>query len=92
MQPQIQHEPEGRRFVVTVDGAPAFLEYASAGAGRVDFRYTFVSPALRGRGLGAAVVREALAWARREGLKVVPSCWFVAAIVERHHEYRDLLA
>jgi len=28
----------------------------------------------------------------REGLKIVPRCEFVAAYVERHPEYRDLLA
>jgi predicted GNAT family acetyltransferase len=29
---------------------------------------------------------------RAEGSKVVPRCGFVAAYVERHPEYRDLLA
>ena len=27
-----------------------------------------------------------------KGLKVVPRCEFVAAYIERHSEYRDLLA
>ena len=35
---------------------------------------------------------EALPRPAREGLKVVPRCEFVAAYVERHPEYRDLLA
>jgi predicted GNAT family acetyltransferase len=36
-------------------------------------------------------VRDTLDAARAEGLKVVPHCEFVAAYIERHPEYRDLL-
>lgn len=75
-----------------LDGAEAYLEYAPAGGGIVDFHYTFVPPAVRGMGVGSAVVREALEWARAEGLRVVPSCWFVAEVIDRHGEYRDLVA
>jgi len=37
-------------------------------------------------------VRGALEQARASGHRIVPSCSFVAAWVERHAEARDLLA
>jgi len=29
---------------------------------------------------------------RRQGLQIVPQCWFVAEFVERNPQYTDLLA
>ena len=34
---------------------------------------------------------EALAWARQEGLRVRPTCSYVAAYMQRHPETQDLL-
>ena len=48
-------------------------------------------PALRGHGVGEKLVRQALEWAREEGLRVIPSCWFVDTVVRRHPEYETLL-
>ena len=42
--------------------------------------------------LGSALVATALDDARSEGLEVVPLCPFVAAFIERHPEYQDLVA
>jgi hypothetical protein len=33
-----------------------------------------------------------LAYAREQGYKIIPSCSFVRAYMERHPEYDDLLA
>ena len=40
---------------------------------------------------GANLVRGVLDSIRAEGVTVVPGCEFVAAYMERHPEYRDLL-
>ena len=54
--------------------------------------HTEVPPAFEGRGIAAALVREALAWARAQGLKVWPLCSYVAVYMRRHPETQDLLA
>ncbi len=79
----IRHDREDRRFVVTIDGAEAYLAYVPAADGSVDFRSTFSPPELRGRGVAAALVAEALSWARNEGLEVIPSCSYVRRYLER---------
>jgi hypothetical protein len=38
------------------------------------------------------LTEHALRYARQRGYKVVPSCPFVAVYIERHPEYRDVLA
>lgn len=60
--------------------------------GQVVFHHTGVPRALEGRGLAAQLVTHGLAWARAQGLKVVPSCSYVNAFMRRHPEWQDLRA
>lgn len=46
---------------------------------------------LRGRGIGARLVKDALLEARHLKLKVVPQCWFVREFVDRNPEFADVL-
>ncbi len=87
----VEHHPEERRFVAVLEGRESYLSYAPLGDGVVDFQHTWVDESLRGRGVGERIVRTALDHAREQGLTVVPSCWYVAMVVKRHPEYRDLL-
>jgi predicted GNAT family acetyltransferase len=91
MDVEIVHEPTRGRFVVLVDGRESQLVYLRLDDAVVDFRSTFVHPALRGRGVGDKLIRHALDWARAEGLKVVPTCWFVDTVVRRHPEYASII-
>jgi len=38
------------------------------------------------------LVEAGLAWARAEGVRIIPTCWFVAQWVRAHPEHADLLA
>jgi len=91
MEPVFRHEPEWEQFVAEVDGHRATLSYRRVAAGVLDFESTFVPTALRHRRVGTALVRHALDWARAEGERVVPSCWFVKVIAEQVPAYRALL-
>lgn len=59
---------------------------------RIVFTHTHVPAAIEGQGVGAKLVRAALDSVRDQGLRVVPQCSFVRAWIDRHPEYRDLLA
>jgi predicted GNAT family acetyltransferase len=83
---ETRHEPERRRFVLQPDGGgEAVLEYALS-PGVVDFHHTYVPPVARGRGVAERLVRDGLAWARSEDLRVIPSCSYVASYLRRHPE------
>jgi predicted GNAT family acetyltransferase len=87
----VVHERTRRRFVARAGERESQLVYLRLEQDTVDFRSTYVHPALRGQGVGETLVREALEWARTEGLKVIPSCWFVGTVVRRYPEYAPLL-
>ncbi len=89
---EVRHDEEHRRFVLARPGGEAVLYYDMVDEHTVDFQSTYVPVELRGGNLGTVIVKAALDWARARQLKVVPSCWFVGNVMNRHTEYRDLLA
>lgn len=91
MNTPVKHHPEARRFEAVVDGYLALCSYHPQGD-TVVLHHTEVPPALQGQGVAAALVAAALAWARHEGLRVQPTCSYVATYMRRHPETQDLLA
>jgi predicted GNAT family acetyltransferase len=77
-------------FELTVSGKRAVAAYQMEGD-TIVFTHTIVPKALEGRGVGSKLIRAALDSARDRGLKVIPQCPFVAAYIEKHPEYRELL-
>ena len=53
--------------------------------------HTEVPPALQGQGVAAELVAATLAWAREQGLRVRPTCSYVASYMRRHPQTLDLL-
>jgi predicted GNAT family acetyltransferase len=86
----IRHEPQARRFAAEVGGKTAYLSYRELDGRILDLDHTFVPSEHRGGGLASQLTVHALHYARERGYRVVPSCPFVAAYIERHPEYRDL--
>jgi uncharacterized protein len=90
--PEVEDNPALSRFEMRSGGAVAFVDYRRAGDGRIALLHTEVPEALSGQGVGSKLVRGVLDALRAEGAKVVPRCEFVAAYVERHPEYRAMVA
>jgi predicted GNAT family acetyltransferase len=91
MSDEVIHDEDRSRFVLEDDGHRAVLEYRTSVGDTLDMAHTFVPPEARGGGLGGRLVRGALDWARAHGRRVVPSCSFVAAFIDAHPAYRDLV-
>lgn len=87
---QVQHDRDSRRFLASVDGVQAELDYEASG-GVMRLTHTGVPSAIGGRGVAAELVRAALDHARAQGLKVVPACSYAEGYIKRHPEYQDLL-
>lgn len=79
------------RFEIEVDGMKAIAEYEIAGDTMV-LTHTKVPFSHQGEGIGEALARAALDSARAQHLKVDPRCKYMAAFIERHDEYQDLLS
>ena len=80
---EVVHHPGNSRFVIAADGAEALLNYRMVTPTVVDFHHTWTPVELRGRGLAARLVAAGVAWARGEGLTIIPSCSYVAAWLQR---------
>lgn len=87
----ITHNTAAQRFEADVQGRQAVCDYRRQGQ-VLDLNHTWVPPTSQGQGHAAALVQAALVWARAEGLRVRPSCSYVAVYMRRHPETRDLLA
>lgn len=88
----ITHNPSAQRFETTIEGLTAYLSYVVIDDKTWNFNHTIVPPELSGRGLGTALVKFALDYAKTQDKKVVPSCSFVASYINRRTEYQALLA
>jgi predicted GNAT family acetyltransferase len=66
-----------------------FLDYIRTDD-MVVYPHTLVEPAYEGNGVGSALAQVALDDALARGLRVLPSCPFVAAWMARHPAYREL--
>lgn len=88
--PEVTDNPARRRFELEVEGSVAFVDYVKAGE-RLVLVHTEVPAALAGKGVGSALAKGVLDDARRRGLTVEPECEFMAAYIDRHPAYQDLL-
>lgn len=89
---QVEHDSEAKRFQVQLPAGTAVLAYAPHGEKVLELYSTYVPLEWRGKGVAAALVEAALAYARAGGYRVIPSCWYVALWIRRHPEHADLLA
>jgi predicted GNAT family acetyltransferase len=69
----------------------ATYEESGADGKTLVFPHTVIDPEHRGQGLGAQLVKGALDDVRASGRRVVPRCWYVAAFIDEHPDYADLL-
>ena len=87
----VVHNEADLRFELHLDdGTLAFADYRPM-HGKVMFPHTVVPPHHEGQGLGSAIAKASLDWARGEKLQVIPACTFYANYMKRHAETHDLL-
>ena len=87
----VEHDLTSHRFTVAGSGGTAVLAYTPAGSDVIELYSTYVPPADRGRGIAARLAQAAVEYARAEGFRIIPSCWYVAVWLRRHPEYADLV-
>jgi uncharacterized protein len=84
--------PEQSRYELRVGGKLIGLLAYHRRGDRIAFTHTEVDPSCERRGFGSLLAARGLDDARREGLTVVPLCPFIAHYIEKHPEYRELVA
>lgn len=87
----IYHSTDRQRFEYQQDGQTAYLSYQVDGNTLV-YDHTIVPTSLGGQGIGTALVKHALNYAKNNDKKVIPACSFVATFIQKHPAYQKLLA
>jgi uncharacterized protein len=90
---EVVHRGESRRFEMDLgpDGV-AYVLYKPLDDGVLDLRHTIVPEAAQGRGVGTTLIAGVFDIARREGIRLVPTCPFVAEWLGDHPEGEDVVA
>ena len=86
----ISHNEQAQRFETTIDGYTGYISYQQRGDSLV-YDHTIVPPELGGKGVGSALVKHALNYARQHDKKVIPQCSFVSSYINNHPDYQDLV-
>ena len=90
MSAHVRHNSDEKRFELDTSAGLAVADYRLS-EGVMTIYHTEVPVLLRGRGIGARLVRGALGEARGLGVKIVPQCWFVREFIDRNPDFADLL-
>ena len=79
-----------RQFEAKLGNETAFAEYRLVDHGII-LPHTVVPEAFEGKGVGSALAKAALSYAREQGLKVIPTCPFMAGYIRKHPEWHDIV-
>ncbi|URD69874.1 MULTISPECIES: GNAT family N-acetyltransferase [Leptospira] len=91
MNTKVVHSELEFRFYTSLSGHESYLLYKEEGD-IWNLVSTYVPSELRGKGLAADLVRTALDKARSLNKKIIPSCSYVVAFLNKHPNYNDLVA
>jgi uncharacterized protein len=92
MASEVRNAEDRSRYELLIDGELVGVADYRIDGDRIVFPHTEITPALRGQGLGARLVRGALDDVRTTGRDVVPVCWFVRDFIDANEDYADLRA
>ncbi len=80
------HHSEWSRFEYHQDGYTAYAKYVVR-RGALDVYHVVVPMLLEGRGIAAALVKQAYDYALKNGLKPSATCSYAISWLNRHPEY-----
>lgn len=88
----VTHAPDASQYEIEVDGKRVGRIVYRLEGDVIDLLHTEVDDGHDGEGLGGKLARGALEDARSRGLRVRPSCPFIAKWIGKHPKYADLVA
>ncbi|AIM36765.1 GNAT family N-acetyltransferase [Sphingobacterium sp. SG20118] len=87
----IEDEKKGQ-IVAEIDGKEAgVMGYTWAGEDKFIIDHTEVHPGFEGNGVGKKLVLEAVDYARKKNVKIMPLCPFAKSVFDRTEAFQDVL-
>jgi predicted GNAT family acetyltransferase len=81
---------KGSFFVLENNSRLAEMTFSKS-VGRIIIDHTEVSDVLRGKNVGKQLVAAAVAYARKNNIKIIPLCPFAKSIFNKVVEFQDVL-
>ena len=91
MEYEVKHNEGKHRFETSRNGHVASVDYQMLDRELMNIYHTEVPKPIEGSGVGAALMKEALAFARKNHYRVLPTCSFAQIYVGMHPNYKDML-
>lgn len=91
---RIEHETNeknGRFVLYDNDELAGELSYVWTGETKFIIDHTNVEEAFGGRGHGKKLVLEAIEYARKNNLKIIPLCPYAKSLFDKDESYNDVL-
>ena len=88
---QEESETKGLFFIDENGTRVAELTYSKAGSDRIIIDHTHVAEHLRGQDAGKQMVLEAVNYARKNRIKIIPLCPFARSVFNRNPALGDVL-
>lgn len=88
---QSESGSKGKFIALDNETQMGFMTYSIAGEDKIIIDHTEVSPAYNGKGIGKKLVVEAVEFARRNNIKILPLCPFARGVFARNKDLRDVL-
>lgn len=86
-------QEEKNRFVLKEERKDvAEITWQMKGLRHMVVDHTFVDSSQRGKGLAEKLVLAVIEKAKKEDLKIIPTCSYVVSYFDKHKEYNDLIA
>lgn len=82
----------GGFFIEEQGKKAAEITYSTQGNGVISIDHTYITPSLRGQGIGEELVRKVIEYARGQNLRIIPACSYAGHYFDRNIEDRDLLS
>ncbi|WP_432672076.1 GNAT family N-acetyltransferase [Flavobacterium sp. SM2513] len=89
---QVKVNSEKNRFELEVESSLAIIDFQKIEPNILDLIHTEVPAALSGKGVGSKLVSGALQYCKDNNLQIIPSCSFVESYIEKHLEWKELVA
>ncbi|MEZ7515272.1 GNAT family N-acetyltransferase [Flavobacterium frigidarium] len=85
------NEKEGVFYIEENDDVLGKMIFRHTAANQITIDHTEVTDDETGKGLGEEMVTEAVNFARKKGITIVPSCPFVAHVFDKTPDFKDVL-
>ncbi len=91
---KIEHQQEGKNgtFYIEQQGNRIGESLYSMDGNEINIYHTEVDGQFQGKHIGDQLIAGAVDYARKNNLKILPTCTFAQAEFRRHKDYDDVLA